>query len=155
MRITFFGVIWILLLIYCFFSKDYKKILFVAFLSMVFQSNNICTIGETGIGVQIFTISVAWVRLWLVERAPTTLKAARPMLFFGVALFLTAVMSLIYSDSWQTNSFISLAMIFVYVGFMLTLIRKNICIDEAWMEKTENAILIVVLVVGVFQVLCK
>lgn len=155
MQITFFGALWILLILYCFFSNDHRKMLFVALFSMIFQSDNILYIGDTGIGTQIFTISVAWVRFWLVKTAPVKLKTARGILLFGGALILAVVLSLLINNALDSNRMISVAMLVVYAAFMMILAKKNVRIDAKWLEKTENIIIVTVLIVGVLQVLCK
>lgn len=155
MQITFFGLLWIVLIFYCFFSNDHRKLLFLALFSMIFQSNNILYIGETGIGTQIFTIGIAWVRFWLVKTAPVKLRMAWAVLLFGGALIFTVVLSLLVNEALDSDHMISVAMLAVYAVFMGSLAKKNVRIDAKWLEKTEDIIIVTVLIVGVLQVLCK
>lgn len=155
MQITFFGAVWILILVFCFFSNDHRKILFLALFSMVLQCDNVLTIGGTGIGVQIFTISIAWIRLWIVKRASDNGKSAARLAWLCVALFLLVTISVVVNQSLDSERQIGIAMIFIYVMFLRTLSKKQIQIDDAWLEKTENCILVFVLIVGFLQVLCK
>jgi len=155
MQITFFGALWILLILYCFFSNDHRKMLFLALFSMIFQSNNIVYFGETGIGTQVFTIGIAWVRFLLVKPATTRLKEAGPIRLFSATLICVVLLSLWHNDSLVSNRLVAFTMLLVYIAFMWLLARKNVRIDAKWLEKTEDFIIVTVLIVGVLQVLCK
>ena len=155
MRFTLFGILWILYLIYCFFSNDHRRMLFAALFSMVLQCNNILYIGQTGIGAQIFTICVAWVRLWLVKPSGIQVRKLKKLGLLAVGLLGAVILSLIASGFWYSSHVIAVAMIAVYAAFLLTLSGKRMRADDAWLERAENRILIFVLVIGVLQVLCK
>lgn len=155
MQITLFGAIWLVMLFFCFFSNDHRKILFLTLFAMVFQCDNVVVLGGTGIGVQIFTVGIAWVRLWIVKRAADNGKKAAWLAWLCFALFFAVVISLLFNRSMDTQRQIGMAMIFVYAVFLLTLSRKAIQVDDEWLERTENVILTFVLIVGFLQVLCK
>ena len=155
MNITLFGGIWLLYLIRCFFANDHRKMLFAALLSMVLQCNNVLYIGDTGIGVQVFTIGIAWTRLLLIRPLA---ERPRPLLTLSVlvlGILGAVVLSLVVNGLLYGESIIALAMIGVYVLFLVTLARKHLLVDGPWMERTENRILTLVLVIGALQVLCK
>ena len=155
MSITLFGGIWLVYLIYCFLSSDHRKMLFAALLSMVFQCNNILYFGDTGIGTQVFTIGVAWTRLLLIRPLKEKIRPLMMLSALVLGILGAVVLSLVVNRLLYGDSIIAIAMIGVYVLFLVTLSQKRLRVDEPWMERTENRILIVVLVIGALQVLCK
>ena len=126
MHITFFGAIWIVALTCCFLSNDHRRILGLTMFSMVFQSNNVFLINETGIGVQIFTVSIAWVRLWLIrrEKSPSTMLSRIKWLLGLLLIILTA--SLIHNDTYERSNLIPLLMMAIYTLFFFSLSSCNL-----------------------------
>ena len=155
MTITLFGGLWLVYLIYCFCCNDHRKMLFAALLSMVFQCNNVFYLGETGIGVQVFTIAAAWTRLWLIRPLGERMRPLILISALTVGIFLSVVLSLLVNRLLYGDAIIAIAMIGVYVLFLVTLSQKRLRVDRPWMERTENRILTVVLIVGALQVMCK
>ena len=129
--------------------------LFAALLSMVFQCNNVFYLGETGIGVQVFTIAAAWTRLWLIRPLGERMRPLILISALTVGIFLSVVLSLLVNRLLYGDAIIAIAMIGVYVLFLVTLSQKRLRVDRPWMERTENRILTVVLIVGALQVMCK
>ena len=68
-------------------------------------------------------------------------------------IILTA--SLIHNDTYERSNLIPLLMMAIYTLFFFSLSSCKLRITAQWLERTENRILVFVLVIGTLQMLCK
>ena len=155
MQLTLFGIIWILFLFICSLLSNNKGLLFMTLFSMVLQCDNILYLGETAIGVQIFTVSFTVLRLMLNRSNKMRTPAIKLIITTLISLVFSIVVSLIVNDSFELTNLIGLAMILVYVIFAIMITQKRITVDLEWLERVESFIIIFVLAVGVLQMLSK
>ncbi len=153
MNITLFGGVWIILLIFSFFFNT-KYILGLTLFSMVLQCNNILYIGETGIGVQIFTVCVACLKVLLTYPTSTKKNCTTQKVGFALFGFIFFMVLSVLINGWQSSAWISLVILSVYALFAYLLISRQISFDNKWLEKVVDFIIIFVLIIGVIQVLC-
>lgn len=155
MQLTLLGIIWIPILLLSSLFSNVKGLLFVTLFSMVLQCDNVMYLGETAIGVQIFTVSFAILRLLLnrfdkIKRKSTSLFIATLILLI-IAIFLSCFVN----QAWEINNLLGILMIVVYALLAILITQKRINIDFNWLERVEDFIIIFVLIVGFLQVLSK
>ncbi|TWH79376.1 O-antigen ligase family protein [Sedimentibacter saalensis] len=155
MQITIFGIIWTIILVCSSISNSTRTLLFFTLLSMIFQCNNILSIGGIGIGVQIFTVSFTVVRFLLLRAKKLKYRAVSIVTGILFMLLFAIVISLIYNASFESINIIGFLMIAVYFVFAVIITKKKINIDYKWLEHAENIIIVFVLVIGAFQVFSK
>lgn len=155
MQITFFGIVWMIILIFFSIYNNIRPLLFFTLLSMIFQCNNVLYIGRIGIGVQIFTVSFTIVRFLLLRNEKLKYRAASIVIRSLFMLLFAIVISLVCNVSFGFNNIIGFLMIVVYFVFAFIITKKKINIDYKWLEHAENTIIVFVLMIGILQVLSK
>lgn len=155
MQITYFGFLWCCVIIWAFFQSKFQKMLFVTCLSMIIQCNNVFILNGTGIGPQAVTVLVACIRLLLVTSKNE--KAVKPkcLCIFLLLLLCVLAMTMVVNNSFEEKQLIPLLILIVYILFFVLLYEKRIIVDEKWLEKVEDTIIWIVLIVGLVQVLTK
>ena len=155
MQITLFGILWCLILFWAFLEKNFQKMLVVTCISMVFQCNNILVINGTGIGTQVFTVLVACVRLLLVVSRNEKEKKPKFVFWLLILLLLVLIMSMFVNNTFEKKQLIPLLILIVYTIFFVLLYWKRVVVEAKWLEKVEDAIMIIILSVGILQVATK
>lgn len=155
MQITLFGFLWGGVILWAFFQSDFKKMLFVTCLSMIIQCNNVLVLNGTGIGPQAFTVLVACIRLLLVTSTTTIAEKPKYLCVFLILLLGVLMMSMVVNSAFKKKQLIPLVIIIVYTLFFVLLYEKKIAIDGKWLEKLEDTIVLIILIVGLLQVLTK
>ncbi len=154
MQFTLFGVIWILLLMFFFFVKDVRYIVSMALFSMVLQCNNIMQLGSTGVGVQVFTALVVLLRFMLL---PTKHRAiskkyrslfTTPLLLVMYLLICSLFIHKQFSENWLKIIIIAVYALLYYFFYYK---RLSYSINEQWLEKIINSIVVVVVTIGLIQ----
>ena len=62
---TIFGIIWILIILYCFFQKDIKYMVFITLFSMVLQCANVFAFENFSVGPQVVTNLIFVIRYFI------------------------------------------------------------------------------------------
>lgn len=153
MQITFFGILWIFLMIIAFFQTEIKKMVFITLFSMIFQSNNIIIINGAGIGPQIITSFVFIVKSFLVVphfKIRFIFKDKVNIAFF--VLLLVYIFSSLYKGTLSSN-FFQLLMISIYIiaFYRFLVIRSKLSFD--FIHSTVKFITYFIILVGFFQLL--
>ena len=135
MEITFFGLIWILLLFIFLLRKNIIEITMILFISMVLQCNNVVTIGGKGIGPQIIT-SLFFIFSFFIVPCHRVVKKSRISKPFVVMLsfFCIYVLLNVFYLNSLTEQFQDILMLFVYVLTCICLynIRYSFPDDKIW-----------------------
>lgn len=154
MQFTLFGVIWILLLTFFFFVMDVHYIVAMALFSMVLQCNNVMQLGSTGVGVQVFTALIVLFRFALL---PTKYQSMSKMdrSFYTAPLLLVMyllICSLLIHKQFSKN-WVKVTIIAVYALLFFFLYCKQLpaSINEQWLEKTIDSIVVIVITIGFIQ----
>lgn len=155
MQITLFGILWCGVLAWAFFQAQFQKMLFVTCLSMIIQCNNVIILNGTGVGPQAITVLVACIRLLLVTSTNEREKKPKYICPFLIVLLCVLVLSMEINGTFEDKQLIPLIMLIVYTIFFLLLHGKKIVIEEKWLEKVEDIIMSIILIVGFLQVATK
>ena len=160
MQITIFGGVWFVCILISCITNSTKKIKLIApfIISMIFQCNMFVRIQETSIGMQIVSITMLFI-LCIITRNTQVLNKEKfcvnNPLFVALLLYLIYfVLSSIFHNIITTKP-LNLMMIIIYIGTALILLKTKLSITEEQLEKIENTIINIVIIVGVLQMLCK
>ncbi len=152
MQVTLFGAIWVFIMLIA--LMDTRRTLTVTMLSMVLQCNNVLVIGNTGIGVQIFTVCFACLRIFLTTKPSTVNIAIKKKARSALFIFITVVCLSVAVHELDTDALVSISLLAIYAFFAYLMISRQLPINEKWLEKTIGFVVVFVLTVGVLQFLC-
>lgn len=167
MQITLFGVIWFISIAFVLFvykkinADAIKRIAYILFLGMIFQCNNIIVLGNTAVGIQIVSASVFAVLLLFRPKNKNVKVLFRvgnnPIptlsLFFAIFEFLF-LLNMFINKTYLSNVF-GVLMILIYLFVAYEFLAGRLKISKIELFLYEDVIVITILVIGVFQMLCK
>ena len=130
MTITFFGVLWLLLLLILFLRQDLKVIILVLLLSMVLQCDNVVIVDGKGVGPQIITslyFCIVSIFMCSNKRLVKKTKVSLPFLFVLSFFCFYVFLSVLKFNSLK-EQFQDVMMLFIYLStsICLYLVRRNI-----------------------------
>ena len=101
---TFFGAIWILLIVYCMCSKI-ENMIVLTIISSTIQCSNVIVLNGVGIGPQVITSIACIARIWLAWRnLKVTIYLQKLLLFLGtIGIFLCVLLSSIINGVISQN----------------------------------------------------
>lgn len=152
MSITIFGVVWFILLVFCFFNRNRNSLIFLLLLSMVFQSTNVVVImGNVGVGPQIITCSAYFFRILFYDRVSEIMisKFSIVTLFFCVIVTISALVNKIE----RLTIVLYLLQLYIYVLCFTSIIKYS---DKYDIEVVQGYIIKItwfVVIMGIIQFL--
>ena len=154
MTITFFGLIWFLLLLYLLFKKDIIDITTILFISMVLQCNNVVIIGDKGIGPQIITSIYYVFSIFIVPRNKVVIKSriTKPFVILLFIFCVYVLFNVLYLNS-LTEQFQDITMLFVYILTCICLFNIRNCFTDDKIWKMVCFLYKFLLIVGFLQFL--
>ena len=165
MRITVFGILWCIILIYMFIHNNPKYMIGITLFSMVFQVSSIVFIGDIGIGPQIFTSAamIVWDQIHLWGKGKLVIKRRKRsieekisfiaiLLFIGVILFSRHVNKYDY-DMPATVYMMYFIQLVIYFLCYLSCCHAAENLSEKELQNIIVSLIIFVLVVGGIQIL--
>lgn len=160
MHITLFGLLWLVIILFWFLINhtNTAKMIAPLIITMIFQSNAFVVVNGSSIGMQIVSASALLVILCITANKPSTEIdeiCFHKRIFFFLVLFLgyfiiSSVLQNVFSEKP-----LNVMMIIVYVGVGLVLLKKKIIMVAEELEKIENTIINIIVIVGVLQMLSK
>lgn len=150
---TFFGVIWILVITWAFLKKDIKYMYAMLILFMTFQCSNVFVIGGIGIGPQVLT-SILFILKVLCNKRIVLCKDKRIIMYILMSLMLGGIslISCVYNGILSEKIF-NIIMLFVYIMCFVNIILAGNVVDINIVYNIIRNVTIFLLVVGVLQVL--
>lgn len=148
---TVFGLIWLVILLIFTFKRDIKYLTFLTLFSMVIQCSNVIEIGGTGIGPQVITSIVFFLRALFTNnplKEKKTHKINVLCVLFIISIFIsTAVNGLLSSSMMKMLQLISYIFCFIAMGKIASLLEND------FFYKSMKYITYFVAIMGVVQVL--
>lgn len=153
MKITIFGFIWLLLIIYCFFSKDEKKMIFLTLLSAILQCDVVIVLGDSNSAGPLIVTSIIFIFWYILKNLSNYLLIFDKTTIFSIFLLASVIISLIYNgQSIFGDKLLYIIQLFVYMACFWCMrkigIKRKIEIDKLFVS-----ILYIVLIIGVIQFL--
>lgn len=131
---TTFGLIWTVLIFYCYIKKDILYMLFVTLLFMTFQSCNVFTVSGTGVGPGVLT-SIIFISKILISQkfVIRKIKQEKCVFLFAILLPMVAFVSLIQNQI-LAEMLMLLLQLLVYVILFVSIqfIKKDISEDDVY-----------------------
>lgn len=165
MRITVFGVLWCIILIYIFIHNNPKYTIGITLFSMVFQVSSVVFIGDSGIGPQIFTSAamIVWDQIHLWGKGKLVIKRRKRsieekisflaiLLFIGVILFSHHVNKYDYNMPAITYMMYFIQLVIFFLCY-LSCCHAAENLSEKELQTIIVSLIIFVLVVGGIQIL--
>lgn len=156
MNITFFGYLWILLLVVAYF-KGPKMMIYVLLFSMVLQCDNVFEIGNIGVGPGIVT-SLAFIIYYFLGNM-IRLQSKRYIVSQQKYVYITLSLFLFYiliSDIVRGHfgaHFLNIAQLFAYLICACLLYRNRHVLKANEIDSFLRGMTIFLVVVGVIQIL--
>lgn len=147
---TLFGLIWIIILIYC--LSDVKKILTLTIISATIQCSNVLEIAGIGIGPQVITSLTFIVRMVITKDGLVVHKKSKGKDICLLMLLLLTV--IVVSNIINGNVASSLFKVFQLVIYMVCffyMLKAGQYIDNDYLYKLIRRLTIFLLVVGFLQ----
>ena len=137
MKVTIFGIIWLLFVGYAFVNKNAYYMLRAVLLAMVLQQPAVIIIGENGIGPQVITsaIFIIWYIVFKIMQNDWTINIRKAgkietwSIFSCIFLVLTIVYSVLKNGINENNQ--------TFLLYFLQLCIYIICFIFIWKLKTE------------------
>lgn len=154
MTITFFGVLWFLLLSFLLLYNDIEAAIVVLLFSMVLQCDNVIVLGEKGIGPQIIT-SAFFVLYYFISSYKPVVKKDFKSKRFVISLFLLCLYILVNSILCKkvTENYRDVVLLYVYLCASICLYNVRNSLPEKNIWNIVVKLYVFLLVVGMFQIL--
>ena len=146
---TFFGVIWILIVLWCFIKKEIKYMLFVTLFFMAFQSCNVLYIGGAGIGPGILT-SLLFVAKTFLHRGSKFRYYNKDLLILFIMFLLVGIV--VFSSA--RNGILGVKGIFVLqlLGYVLCFTSINSIKNEIDKDMVYHMLRIIIIFLSLFGI---
>lgn len=148
---TIFGIIWILLLFYCFSSVN--RMISLTIVSAVFQCSNVLVIGDSGIGPQIITSIVCIIRICLSKKIE--MEKLFKMESWIKCMFLLISIVILSSAINKTinNGLLKILQLFIYFLCFVLIYYSHNTIEEDTLYLLIRRLTIALIIIGFIQVL--
>ena len=154
MTITFFGIVWLLILAIIAYVRDLENMVALLIFSMVLQCDNVVLFGEKGIGPQLITSVYFCFFHFLVPERNIVRKdfLSKP---FIILLFLLCcyigINAVIHRTLSQSFNDIIIIYVYLFTSICLYRVRKSISSKQIW--NIIKKLYLFLLIVGVLQFL--
>lgn len=147
---TLFGLLWIIILIYCF--TDVKKILTLTIVSATIQCSNVFEIAGTGIGPQVITSLAFIIRMVLTKDGLIIKKKSKgkDLCLLMIILLTVAVTSNIINGT-VASSIYKVLQLTIYMVCFFYMLKVGQYIDNDYLYRLIRRLTIFLLIVGFIQ----
>ena len=147
---TLFGLIWLILLIYCF--SDVKKILTLTIISATIQCSNVFEFAGTGIGPQVITSLAFIVRMMFTKDGLIIHKKSKGKDICLLMLLLLAVIVISnIINGMVISSLLKVLQLAIYMVCFFYMLKVGQNIDNEYLYKLIRRLSIFLLIVGFIQ----
>lgn len=154
MQITFFGLIWIVLLLFTFFKDNYNYIVFFMLLSTVFQSNSVIVIGgNNGVGPFIIT-SIVFIITIILKRKNIRYVRYNKIIISLILLLITIIASIVINDkNFSAEKIMYFVQLVLYIVSFILMYNIRSVLDKRFIKKGIMGIILFVMCFGIVQLL--
>lgn len=148
---TLFGILWILLIVFCFFKKDIKYMLFITILSMCFQCSNVFYLNGIGVGPGVLVSYLFFLKSILTNK----LKICFVRSNYGIYGLLLIIIGIMFYSSSKNNILLENYLVilqflgYIFCFFGICSIRKKISNDELY--QIFRSIIVIIILLGLLQ----
>lgn len=150
---TIFGVIYLIILIFAFFTNI--KVLFaLTIFSSVLQCDNVFVLGDTGIGPQVITSLVFLLKVILIKKDKFLVINKKFILIesSSVLLLIIAFVSLLVNNNLEKTIFKYLQLV-IYVLCFIAMSKVSKFIDNEFVHKVIKYLTIFLIIMGFIQLM--
>ncbi|MCC8068150.1 MAG: O-antigen ligase family protein [Ruminococcus sp.] len=150
---TFFSIIWLAIVLWCFSRRDIKYMLFITLLFMTFQCDNVIEIGETGIGPQLLTSVLFMVKVLFNSGGKIYLPKRCGRVLIAVYLLLAAVLASCFYNGIFVDKILNIGQLTIYILCFTFILMGASTVDGETLYRMLRTIVIFLLVMGMLQLL--
>ena len=150
---TIFGTIYIIILIFAFFTNI--KVLFaLTIFSSVLQCDNVFVIGDVGIGPQVITSLVFLIKAFIIKRKSIFIINKRILLLEAstILLLFVSLISLIVNNNLENTVFKYLQLV-IYVFCFIAMSKVSYLIDNEFVHKCIKYLSVFLITMGFIQLM--
>lgn len=148
---TFFGVLWLTIVLWCFSRRDIKYMLFATLLFMTFQCDNVIEIGKTGIGPQLLTSVLFVVKVLFNSKGKIYLPKRCVCILITVYLLLAAVLASCLYNRILEEKILNIGQLAIYIICFTFVLVGARTVDGETLYRMLRTIVIFLLIMGVLQ----
>ena len=150
---TIFGTIYIVILIFAFFT-NIKNLFVLTIFSAVLQCDNVFVIGNIGIGPQVITSFVFLIKVILIKKEKFLIINKKVLLIEISALLLMIIsfISLIVNNKLG-NEFLRYLQLVIYILCFIAMSRVSDLIDNKFVHKCIKYLSVFLIVIGFIQLM--
>lgn len=151
MQITFFGVIWLIILLLVLLTNKIQNLFVCVLFSMVLQCNNVFYLNGLGVGPQVLTCIVFSFRCFFEKKGEKNTIIWIQFIFM-ILLCVWAIFSSFKNNSLNIATVIRLIQLFFYMltFYLISIISFNISFSK--LDKIIKLLTIFLLIMGLIQV---
>lgn len=148
-----FTIIWGGMLIFAFFNKDIKKMLFLTLLSMLFQCANFISYNGLGVGPQIITSLLFIVKyMSLSKKKLVLIKNNRIKIIDFILLFIILLASYSsYSNGVLNDKILNIIQLIVYVFCYFSMRKVSYYLEDNELYSMIRKLIVFVVTIGLIQ----
>ncbi len=150
---TFFGLLWFVIVLYSFSRSDMKYMFFVTLLFMTFQCDNVLKMGEFSVGPQLLTSLVFLIKVFIHKKGKITCRCGEGRLLLVSFLLLGAVIASCVYNGTLGAKILPVLQLTVYIFTFLSMLLMAREMKEETLYQIIRTIVIFLLIVGVGQLL--
>lgn len=149
---TFFGAIWILLIVYCMCSKI-ENMIVLTIISSTIQCSNVIVLNGVGIGPQVITSIACIARIWLAWRnLKVTIYLQKLLLFLGtIGIFLCVLLSSIINGVISQN-YMRIMQLVIYIFCFLSMFYAGKFLSNDFVYVLIRKLTIALMIIGAIQI---
>lgn len=148
---TFFSIIWLAIVLWCFSRRDIKHLLFVTLLFMTFQCDNVIEIGNIGIGPQLLTSVLFVIKVLFNSRGKVYFTKRCTHILLAVYLLLATVLGSCFYNGIFVEKILNIGQLAIYVLCFTFILLEAGTVDGEMLYRMLRAIVIFLLVMGILQ----
>lgn len=148
---TVFGILWIGIIVFCFFIRDIRFLLFATLFSMVLQSTNVISYNGTMVGPQVITCFFFILRCMLIKRDRSIIRINKIKIGLFLVFFAVVVSSLL--NNTLLLNLLKIIQLGIYIITFLCITNISDKIDKSFINLFIKKTTIFVLILGLIQIL--
>lgn len=150
---TIFGIIWIILELFCFVKKDIRYITALTIFGMVFQCNNVINIGELKVGPQIISSIIFSFKIILQYNKAIKIPKKNMVLIITMLVLMIIAFISSYKNNILKTNYLLLTQLMSYILCFICMNIVSKKTDQEFIYNLIRRLTIFILIVGGIQLL--
>ena len=148
---TLFGFIWLLLILFSFFSSNIKYILFLTIFSMILQCTNIVDTSSIQFGPQVITC--LFFIIYYILKIKNIKKLKIPTMAISLICIYLVILLSSFINSTSIIIYLRIIMLGIYIVTFIIMFNLNKQLEDQTIYKIIKIITLFVLIMGIIQIL--